>query len=704
MEQLTQASKTPTKSIRIGIVRLSSFGDVVVSASKLMDFYHALAQEYDEVRIEWFVDTRFAGILEHHKAITTLHALPIKRLKSLRAVRELWRSLRALGRFDVVLDLQGLIKSAIVGRALDSREFVGFSFSSAREGLASVLYSRRVKVAYDENILVRNAAIYQCCLRDSALFGGDSALFVGDSALLKKHRLSPTASLVLRDKSGISSPRLCDRQPSLISARGLKNPDLLKKLRLRLVFSSQILESHSGFTKQAQPLESTFESPTAKQAIAVQGGGTQAGFFRTPRILEEEKRTENKNQAECEKTTENKKVDSSNEAFLSSSRDFRKEVVAIHKGAQVDSSSNAYFLSLRALLRKAWQSIQKYTNPLESTFEKTAQKAQEIQTLQKADSSDTPIFATAKAMDCHATATQRLAMTEKSTASKKVDSRNEYFLSSSRDFRKEVVAIHKSAQVDSSFSAQNTPTLSNSTKDSRISKEATLCDEKTRRSRSFFSKSGLCKPRKEIRLGRLSSGDEIPDSSLKAESLQTPSGFGWGKAHLPPSTQATLESSTYRVLFVLEASIPQKTYPIEQFATLATRMQQASTQKITFCLIYHEHKHNALSLQAMLEARNLHTCLFPPLDFNALKYVLNAMHCVIGGDTGVTHLAWALQSPQVITLLGNPQTSKGKNMRDTKLSRVLLGNPYVLSQSGSFEIASIPPESIYRVWVDLGAR
>ena len=587
MEQLTQASKTPTKSIRIGIVRLSSFGDVVVSASKLMDFYHALAQEYDEVRIEWFVDTRFAGILEHHKAITTLHALPIKRLKSLRAVRELWRSLRALGRFDVVLDLQGLIKSAIVGRALDSREFVGFSFSSAREGLASVLYSRRVKVAYDENILVRNAAIYQCCLRDLALLGG------GDSALLKKHRLSPTASLVLRDKAGSLwlSSRPIDTQV-LSPCSPLHNP----------AFSSQILESHSGFTETAEnkttALESTFQQSSHSPTT-------------TPRILEEEKRTENK----------------------------------------------------------------------------------------KVDSSDTPIFATAKTMDCHATATQCLAMTENNAASEKVDSSDE---------------------------AQNAPTLSDFTKDSSPNTQSIATPQAVGFSKET-SPSGeryplFCDDFWGFQGGGegiyLSGNEQAPaaESPKSAQNKQsevslekpTPkhakSGFGWGKAHLPPSTQATLESSTYRVLFVLEASIPQKTYPIEQFAALATRMQQASTQKITFCLIYHEHKHNALSLQAMLEARNLHTCLFPPLDFNALKYVLNAMHCVIGGDTGVTHLAWALQSPQVITLLGNPQTSKGKNMRDTKLSRVLLGNPYVLSQSGSFEIASIPPESIYRVWVDLGAR
>lgn len=368
----TQASKAPQKPIRIGIVRLSSFGDVVVSASKLMDFYRALQQEYDEVRIEWFVDTRFAGILEHHHAITTLHALPIKRLKSLRAIRELWQKLRALGSFDVVLDLQGLIKSALVGCALDSRRFVGFSFSSAREGVASVFYNERVKIAYDSNILARNAAIYQQAL-----------------------------------KVALSEPAA---------------------------------------------------EPSAMQSIS------------------------------------------------------------------------------------------------------------------------------------------------------------------------------------------------------------------------------------------------------QAKTSQAQSGFGWDTKQalslLESSAQVTLDSSAYRVLFVLEASIAQKTYPLEQFAALAHLMQQASAQKITFCLIYHEHKDRALSLCAMLEASGLSACVFPPLDFNALKYVLSQMHCVIGGDTGVTHLAWALQSPQVITLLGNPQTSRGKNMRDTKLSRVLLGNPYVLSQSGSFEIASIPPESICCAWLD----
>ena len=63
-------------------------------------------------------------------------------------------------------------------------------------------------------------------------------------------------------------------------------------------------------------------------------------------------------------------------------------------------------------------------------------------TFEKVDSSDTPIFATAKNMDCHATATQRLAMTASNTASEKVDSSHNapFSVIASRDSG---VAIHK---------------------------------------------------------------------------------------------------------------------------------------------------------------------------------------------------------------------------------------------------------------------
>ncbi|MDL0082620.1 hypothetical protein NYG90_08070 [Helicobacter sp. XJK30-2] len=111
-------------------------------------------------------------------------------------------------------------------------------------------------------------------MRKSVLMG-----CMGDLVLLKKHRLSPTASLVL----------------------GRHSADLA---------NLGTTADSSSVPKQAQ------RSFFRKQATAVQGGSTKAGFFRIPRILEKD------NQGGFEKSTENqkqpqsKKVDSSNNANI----------------------------------------------------------------------------------------------------------------------------------------------------------------------------------------------------------------------------------------------------------------------------------------------------------------------------------------------------------------------------------------------------
>ncbi|STO97853.1 nicotinate-nicotinamide nucleotide adenylyltransferase [Helicobacter canis] len=85
---------------------------------------------------------------------------------------------------------------------------------------------------------------------------------------------------------------------------------------------------------------------------------------------------------------------------------------------KVDSSDEAFLSSLRADL-SARQSTQTRTHALESTFDNNAQK---IQTLQKVDSSDAPIFATANTMDRHAAATTATYNDRKNSPCKKVDS------------------------------------------------------------------------------------------------------------------------------------------------------------------------------------------------------------------------------------------------------------------------------------------
>ena len=148
---------------------------------------------------------------------------------------------------------------------------------------------------------------------------------------------------------------------------------------------STFCDGDSVLGEQCGSVANFVKGTTAKVANLPQSLQSSHSPTATPRILEEEKQAGFEKSAKNQNQPQSKKVDSSNEAFSS---------------------------SLRADL-SARQSIQTKTQNLESTFENNAEQ---IQKTQKKDSSN-------EAMDCHATATQCLAMTENNAASEKVDSR-----------------------------------------------------------------------------------------------------------------------------------------------------------------------------------------------------------------------------------------------------------------------------------------
>lgn len=160
-----------------------------------------------------------------------------------------------------------------------------------------------------------------------------------------------------------------------------------------------------------------------------------------------------------------------------------------------------------------------------------------------------------------------------------------------------------------------------------------------------------------------------------------------------------LDSASLRILFVLEASIPEKIYPYQSFVKLAKILH--SSLHCSFYLAFKDNVNLANSLYQGLKNEKYEAIKLDSLSFDKLKCIFPHIHCVIGGDTGLSYLAWAMQTP-CITLYGNkPQSkgnNKGKNMRNTPIERILLGNPYILSQSDTFEIATIAPEAIFETF------
>ncbi|GAA9919738.1 lipopolysaccharide heptosyltransferase I [Helicobacter pylori] len=140
--------------MKIAIVRLSALGDIIVSAV----FLTLIKERFTNAQIEWFVDERFSAILEHSPYIDKLHPIALKStLTTFNPLKifKLFKSLRAY-EYDIVIDMQGLIKSALITQMLKAPKKVGFDCTSAREGLSAFFYSQKVSIAYSEPVLKRN--------------------------------------------------------------------------------------------------------------------------------------------------------------------------------------------------------------------------------------------------------------------------------------------------------------------------------------------------------------------------------------------------------------------------------------------------------------------------------------------------------------------------------------------------------------------
>jgi len=148
--------------MRILIVRLSALGDIINSAP-ILQF---IKQAYPDAKIEWVCEEGFAPIIEEHPLLHKVHRVSIKRVKKTKSIALLMQNikmLRSLGKYDHIIDLQGLIKSAIVAR-LVGKNIAGFAKDSIREPFAANFYQHHTHIPYAENSIWRT-----CVLASDAL-------------------------------------------------------------------------------------------------------------------------------------------------------------------------------------------------------------------------------------------------------------------------------------------------------------------------------------------------------------------------------------------------------------------------------------------------------------------------------------------------------------------------------------------------------
>ena len=139
--------------MRIAIVKLSALGDIVHAMVVLQFIKRAIPQ----CRIDWIVEENFADLLKYNPHIDTVLTVNLKALKKdkLKFFSELSKvKSYASNSYDVVIDMQGLLKSAIVSRILGPN--AGFDKKSIREKIAALFYRRAFSIPYEKNVIVRN--------------------------------------------------------------------------------------------------------------------------------------------------------------------------------------------------------------------------------------------------------------------------------------------------------------------------------------------------------------------------------------------------------------------------------------------------------------------------------------------------------------------------------------------------------------------
>jgi lipopolysaccharide heptosyltransferase I len=139
------------------IVRLGSLGDVVHA----IPFAAALRAQFPAARIDWMVDPRYAELLEMVPLLNRRIGVDPRLLLRHGARRRLFRVLAELRRmqYDVVFDLQGLLKSAVLARAVRGQRVVGFSRQYLREPFARLLYTSTVDPAPATHVIDMNLAL-----------------------------------------------------------------------------------------------------------------------------------------------------------------------------------------------------------------------------------------------------------------------------------------------------------------------------------------------------------------------------------------------------------------------------------------------------------------------------------------------------------------------------------------------------------------
>ncbi len=146
-----------TATTKILLLKMSALGDVVHTLPTL----ETLRANHPDAYIAWMIEERFQCLIEGHPALDEIIPVNTKRWRreiNFKSASEIFKVLRKIRKrkFDIILDLHGLIKSGVIAYATGASRRVGFSAANCKE-TASALFNNLKAPEVDPELHVVSA-------------------------------------------------------------------------------------------------------------------------------------------------------------------------------------------------------------------------------------------------------------------------------------------------------------------------------------------------------------------------------------------------------------------------------------------------------------------------------------------------------------------------------------------------------------------
>ena len=152
--------------MKVLLVRMSSMGDIFHMYPAISD----LKAYHPGTELHWLVEDAFVSIAEWHPNVDRVISISLRRWLKARNSRALdefktWKKeALKLGVYDLVIDAQGLMKSAVISRCVTAKTIHGYDHRSVREVLASFAYKKKHSInpnihAIEQNRLLMAAVL-----------------------------------------------------------------------------------------------------------------------------------------------------------------------------------------------------------------------------------------------------------------------------------------------------------------------------------------------------------------------------------------------------------------------------------------------------------------------------------------------------------------------------------------------------------------